>query len=325
MDEGDGNDGHILDLVKGLRDIPSEVITLEMLRSTKCGKKMKSLSKTSSSEEVRALALAVLKRWKDIADKLGYKKKSSKTAANATEGKPPSSPSPSAAAAAAAAAAPPPSSSLPTTTSSSSNVSTNANVPPAPTQTGGLPETFPKIEDKKRSMVQIKLFRLFENPPSDAEKDWPSRAETATVAEDIETRVNTQADSKDKRADYMLIIKRLLYNLTKNVKLRAAVARGYLPPHALVLMKPLELATDEVRDAKRQALEYDKGARRSNWKQANAALMAKQAGGELEDSMYTCPRCKSKKVSNFAMQTRSADEPMTVFCTCIKCNYAFRR
>ena len=90
-------------------------------------------------------------------------------------------------------------------------------------------------------------------------------------------------------------------------------------------MEPSELATDEARDAKHEAMEYDKGARRSNWKQANAALMAKQAGGVLEDSMYKCPKCGSRKVTNFAMQTRSADEPMTVFCTCLKCSYAFRR
>ena len=73
-------------------------------------------------------------------------------------------------------------------------------------------------------------------------------------------------------------------NLKKNHKLRGAVVRSYLPAHALVIMEPSELATDEARSAKHAAMGYDKGARRSNWKQANAALMAKQAGGELEDA-----------------------------------------
>lgn len=34
---------------------------------------------------------------------------------------------------------------------------------------------------------------------------------------------------------------------------------------------------------------------------------------------YTCRRCKSKECTFYQMQTRSADEPMTIFITCISC------
>ena len=50
-----------------------------------------------------------------------------------------------------------------------------------------------------------------------------------------------------KPQDYLKIVKRLLYNLKKNHKLRGAVVRSYLPAHALVIMEPSELATDEAR------------------------------------------------------------------------------
>ena len=33
-----------------------------------------------------------------------------------------------------------------------------------------------------------------------------------------------------------------------------------------------------------------------------------------------CNKCKSRKCSYYAMQTRSADEPMTMFMTCLNCN-----
>jgi transcription elongation factor S-II len=36
--------------------------------------------------------------------------------------------------------------------------------------------------------------------------------------------------------------------------------------------------------------------------------------------MITCMRCKSKKVSYYELQTRSADEPMTTFVTCLDCD-----
>ena len=34
---------------------------------------------------------------------------------------------------------------------------------------------------------------------------------------------------------------------------------------------------------------------------------------------FTCRRCKSKRCSYYQLQTRSADEPMTTFVTCIDC------
>jgi len=38
------------------------------------------------------------------------------------------------------------------------------------------------------------------------------------------------------------------------------------------------------------------------------------------EGMFTCGKCKSKRTTYFQMQTRSADEPMTTFVTCLDCN-----
>ena len=35
--------------------------------------------------------------------------------------------------------------------------------------------------------------------------------------------------------------------------------------------------------------------------------------------MYTCKKCKSKKCTYYELQTRSADEPATIFVTCLDC------
>jgi transcription elongation factor S-II len=40
---------------------------------------------------------------------------------------------------------------------------------------------------------------------------------------------------------------------------------------------------------------------------------------EASTDMYTCKKCKSKKCTYYEMQTRSADEPATIFVTCLDC------
>lgn len=40
---------------------------------------------------------------------------------------------------------------------------------------------------------------------------------------------------------------------------------------------------------------------------------------EASTDNFTCGKCKSKKCTYYQLQTRSADEPMTTFVTCIDC------
>ena len=40
---------------------------------------------------------------------------------------------------------------------------------------------------------------------------------------------------------------------------------------------------------------------------------------EASTDNFTCRKCKSKKCSYYQLQTRSADEPMTTFVTCLPC------
>lgn len=45
---------------------------------------------------------------------------------------------------------------------------------------------------------------------------------------------------------------------------------------------------------------------------------------EASTDMYTCKKCKSKRCTYYEMQTRSADEPATVFITCLDCGKRWR-
>lgn len=42
------------------------------------------------------------------------------------------------------------------------------------------------------------------------------------------------------------------------------------------------------------------------------------------DGFFTCGKCKSKKTTYTQAQTRSADEPMTTFVTCLNCEHRWK-
>ena len=45
---------------------------------------------------------------------------------------------------------------------------------------------------------------------------------------------------------------------------------------------------------------------------------------EMATDVYKCGRCKKRECSFYQLQTRSADEPMTTFITCLNCGNRFK-
>ena len=45
---------------------------------------------------------------------------------------------------------------------------------------------------------------------------------------------------------------------------------------------------------------------------------------EMSTDTYTCGRCNKKQCTYYQLQTRSADEPMTTFVTCLNCGKRWR-
>ena len=68
----------------------------------------------------------------------------------------------------------------------------------------------------------------------------------------------------------------------------------------------------------------------SKWKQLIERKMMRDASKlncniQANTDMYTCSRCKSKKTIYYEMATRSADEQMTIFITCLDCGKNWKR
>jgi transcription elongation factor S-II len=116
----------------------------------------------------------------------------------------------------------------------------------------------------------------------------------------------------------------LFFNLKKNVELSASVVLGTagISPHDLVSMTSEQLASDDLRTARLKEAQKVIDSKRLDWEQANEDKINEMCGikGDLlRASLFTCGRCKSTKTTSTQKQTRSADEPMTVFVLCINC------
>ena len=103
---------------------------------------------------------------------------------------------------------------------------------------------------------------------------------------------------------YLDRLRTIFCNL-KNPDLKARVLNKNVKPHELAFMTHQEMSPE-----KWQKLIDDKVIRDEN-----------KYAPKLEASTdnFTCRKCKSKECSYYQLQTRSADEPMTTFVTCIKC------
>jgi len=65
-------------------------------------------------------------------------------------------------------------------------------------------------------------------------------------------------------------------------------------------------------------------------KRAKEAAWAREAArsdigmSQAATDMFQCEMCKSRRCVYFQQQTRGADEPMTIFVTCLDCGNKFR-
>ncbi|KAK7842567.1 transcription elongation factor tfiis [Quercus suber] len=102
----------------------------------------------------------------------------------------------------------------------------------------------------------------------------------------------------------------LMFNLRdgNNPDFRRRVLLGHIKPERLINMNTAEMASD-----KRQ---------NENKKIEEKALFDCERGGQPKATtdQFKCGRCGQRKCTYYQMQTRSADEPMTTYVTCVNCN-----
>jgi transcription elongation factor S-II len=98
---------------------------------------------------------------------------------------------------------------------------------------------------------------------------------------------------------------RSIYFNIKNPELLQQIKNKDITPQTVAFMTHQELNPEHWKEL------IDKKIKRD----ANKFTMNIQASTD----MFTCKKCRSKKCTYYELQTRSADEPATIFVTCLDC------
>lgn len=135
---------------------------------------------------------------------------------------------------------------------------------------------------------------------------------TKELAEEIEAAIHVH-HIHDGASAYKVAVKSKASNIKDAANdLRLKILAGKLTPEMLARMTSADMASEAK---KKQNADFAKAG-------MNDAL-APQAGGATTDA-FKCGKCGKRKCTYYEKQTRSADEPMTVFVSCMNCGNKWR-
>eukprot|EP00818_Percolomonas_sp_WS_P001056 CAMPEP_0117447888 /NCGR_PEP_ID=MMETSP0759-20121206/7109_1 /TAXON_ID=63605 /ORGANISM="Percolomonas cosmopolitus, Strain WS" /LENGTH=562 /DNA_ID=CAMNT_0005240241 /DNA_START=108 /DNA_END=1796 /DNA_ORIENTATION=+ len=136
-----------------------------------------------------------------------------------------------------------------------------------------------------------------------------------TIACKIEEAVysNHMKQTGANKSQYKSQLNSIKFNLrdTNNPDFCRNVESGAISADKLAIMKSQDMASKEIQQRRRDI-------KKEEIRKSTVAKAEARAGG-----LFKCFKCKSDKVHTYELQTRSADEPMTVFCSCI-CGHRWR-
>ncbi|KAG6610592.1 Transcription elongation factor S-II [Phytophthora cinnamomi] len=278
-----------------LRALEKTAVTYAILKETKMGHTVGKLRK-HENEKIASLARLLVKSWKNMA--LSPKASSSAASSSSSSSrlhhaKKEASPKPS---------------------SSGSPGSNGLKTAPKPAAARVSSTPFiPAGLDKVRATVRTKLKEILEA------SEGGDPGQVAAAVEVAMARIYHMGAPGEQKKEYMAKYRQLSFNLKKNAELRQNLLDDSVSGDQLVKMTAEELATEEKRAQIEKLRDDAFQEARLDWAEANHDKIQKQTGTEGTKGLFTCGRCKSSKTSNTQKQTRSADEPMTVFVMCHNC------
>jgi len=286
-DEGNqGDSGQALDLLRSLND---SKMNLQILTKTRIGMTVNALRKTSPDEDVITLAKNLIKAWKKfLPDNSG----SSSSANNEKEKKDKRK-------------------------SEGSGSASNGKTTEKDKNDGENPalKSFPPKASATTDDVRLSCRKMLANALRGDGLDGvdgivSTPEELAEIVEDKIFEKNKQTNPK-----YKAQVRSRLFNLKdkKNPSLRENVLCGVIKPEKLATMSSEEMASDEI---KQMRVQYMKEG-------VDASQLAIKQG--TSSNLLKCGKCRKMNVTYHEMQTRGADEPMTVFVMCNECGNRWKQ
>jgi DNA-directed RNA polymerase subunit M/transcription elongation factor TFIIS len=149
----------------------------------------------------------------------------------------------------------------------------------------------------------------------DQRRDLERGIYNASIQDANRKGVRKHWENPDFTEIYKMISRRTVANLDPtvyvgNARLLQRLQDGEFEPRAVPFMSSRELYPEHW-----QALADE------NMKRENTMLEGDKAGGS---DMFKCKKCKKSRVKYWEMQTRSADEPMSIFVRCLNCGHNWR-
>lgn len=104
---------------------------------------------------------------------------------------------------------------------------------------------------------------------------------------------------------YLSRLRTMVTNINQNTELLQNIRNGEIGIDQLAFMTHQEMCPEKWKQRIERKIQRDRSKVTNNI--------------EASTDMFTCGKCKSKKCTYYEMQTRSADEPATIFITCLDC------
>ena len=115
-------------------------------------------------------------------------------------------------------------------------------------------------------------------------------------------------DNKQFIQIYLDRLRSIMINLKGNIL--EQINDGTIKPHIVAFMTHQELCPERWATMIEAKTKRDKNKFETNMSAAT--------------DVFTCRKCKGNQCTYYQMQTRSADEPMTTFVTCLLCSARFK-
>ena len=131
---------------------------------------------------------------------------------------------------------------------------------------------------------------------------------------EIEDKLNETLKGE---APYLNRVLEIIHNLKdeKNEEFRENIINGKIKPEELCTMNSVDMLSKN----KQKEIEKEKEKKvdevRTDWQEKH---------GQVTEGVYKCRVCGGRKTIQHEQQTRSADDPMTLFITCLNCKNTWR-
>jgi transcription elongation factor S-II len=116
---------------------------------------------------------------------------------------------------------------------------------------------------------------------------------------------------------YLNRVLEIMHNIKdeKNEEFRENIINGTIKPEDLCTMNSVDMLSKNRQKEIEKEIEKKVDEVRSDWQEKH---------GQITEGVYKCRQCGGRKTIQHEQQTRSADEPMTLFITCLNCKNTWK-